>query len=615
MHRLKAFTLIEVMVVVVIIGILASVSILGYNSVQKNARDTARNSKATVIAEALEKYYDKNKEYPSVAGIAGQSVTAVKQKLSIPDTDVLVFPSGTPGASAIFSNTPSPTRLAYTGTPNTAVCQTNASGYCDTFQLQYVTESDNTTVTINSRQTVTDAPECSSNCLSAPTKPSVVGSAVGTTNIRFTASSAACAVGSVQYKIRYNTSSASLASMPDWNDASLVPDWSASTIRNIPYPGSATTYYSQSLARCVSGATISPDSAESNVHTFAQNVPCNAVPGQPGWTTLSYSPQGNGTQYKARLDWWGSSNPSNCTQLKYVITHVGGGNTNSGAEPCGGANGTSGACTVTNINQGTFGEFWITPVNEFGSGTARYINGYAAPTITSGDVYITKRADVRDSPESGTLGFPINIYNSATINGYRPHYIASDNNSVIACGSINIYLDGNGNGNGRCQNPDFGDNTAIGKTCTDGRNFWAIDSTTGPIARNTGGYNFASGQYNLAYGMNWDHPDINITSATKNNQSLKLYWNYSGPISYVQMRYQVYNPNSGTWGGHQSIDNINEDAGSGAGYSFGNFPPGYKVQVWLFAANCKHKVDNNSLSTTGPYYWWPNYSYTGEKNF
>lgn len=273
---MKAFTLIEVMVVVVIIGILASISILGYNSVQKNARDSSRSAKATVISEALEKYYEKNNEYPSVAALGSQSITAVKQKLSIQDSDVLVLPSGTPGVSAIYSSGPSPTRLAYTGTPNDATCQSNASGYCDTFQLQYVAEADNSTVTINSRQTVTAAPECTSNCLSAPTRPSVVGSAVGTSNVRFTASAATCAVGSVQYKIRYNTSSP--GAMPAWSDAS-VPDWSSSTTRDIGYPMNATTYYSQSLARCVDGATTSPASAESAVHTFdTTGVPIPAAP-------------------------------------------------------------------------------------------------------------------------------------------------------------------------------------------------------------------------------------------------------------------------------------------------------------------------------------------------
>lgn len=604
MHRVKAFTLIEVMVVVIIIGILASVSILGYTSIQQNARDNSRFAKATVIAEALEKYYNNNKEYPSVAALNGQTIASLKQKLSIQDGDVLVFPSGTPNTSAIGVGTPTQTKLVYTGTtqdPNAnAQCQSVSTGYCDSFELKYKKETDNTDVTIKSRQTVATAPECTTNCVSAPTRPSVVGSAVGTSAVRFTASGSTCVAGSVEYKIRYNTTSAN--SMPDWSTVS----WSSNPVKDIPYPATSTTYYSQSLARCnMGGGTYSPESAESEVHTFAPNVPCSAPPGQPGWTNLSYTPQGNGTQYKATMDWWGSSNPGNCLTLRYKITHVGGGNINDAANgniSCGGTTGiTANACTVTFINQGTFGEFWITPENEYGVGPARYMNGWARPTISTVDLNITYRDDVQ-SAQYG-LGFPITVNNSATTNGNRWYYVASDNNTHVACAPILVWTNANGNGSAMCQNPDFGKQPA-GQVCRNNRNFFIVDQY----------YGFTSPAYNNAWGVWPEAPGITLNNAFKQNGYLKLRWSHSGPITYVQMRYQLFNPNTGQWGGHQSIDNINENADDPNGYTIGPYASGWKVQAWLFAANCNHKVDNNSLTSSAPY-WWPNNVYTGEFTF
>lgn len=67
----NGFTIVEILVVIAIIGILATIGILSYSRVQANARDMQRSSKITIIAEALEKYYDKNGEYPGCADMIG----------------------------------------------------------------------------------------------------------------------------------------------------------------------------------------------------------------------------------------------------------------------------------------------------------------------------------------------------------------------------------------------------------------------------------------------------------------------------------------------------------------------------------------------------------------
>ncbi len=61
----KGFTLIEMLIVVAIIGILASVVVIGIGPAQQRARDSRRASDLKQIQTALELYYNKNGAYPT----------------------------------------------------------------------------------------------------------------------------------------------------------------------------------------------------------------------------------------------------------------------------------------------------------------------------------------------------------------------------------------------------------------------------------------------------------------------------------------------------------------------------------------------------------------------
>ncbi len=61
----RGFTLIEIAVVVAIIAILAAITLVAYNRVQIEARDTKRKNDISILQTALEKYYDTNGTYPS----------------------------------------------------------------------------------------------------------------------------------------------------------------------------------------------------------------------------------------------------------------------------------------------------------------------------------------------------------------------------------------------------------------------------------------------------------------------------------------------------------------------------------------------------------------------
>lgn len=64
MSNKKGFTLIEVLVVVFIVGLLASVVLVGLGSSRARARDTKRIAELRSVQLALESYYAKFNKYP-----------------------------------------------------------------------------------------------------------------------------------------------------------------------------------------------------------------------------------------------------------------------------------------------------------------------------------------------------------------------------------------------------------------------------------------------------------------------------------------------------------------------------------------------------------------------
>ena len=64
----KGFTLIELMVVIAVIGILASVALVSLTGVQKSARDAQRKSDIATYRTAIERYYADLQVYPGSGG-------------------------------------------------------------------------------------------------------------------------------------------------------------------------------------------------------------------------------------------------------------------------------------------------------------------------------------------------------------------------------------------------------------------------------------------------------------------------------------------------------------------------------------------------------------------
>jgi type II secretion system protein G len=77
LKRQEGFTLLELLIVIVIIGILALIIVPGLASGPARARDTTRKSDLRAVKNALETYFNDNNTYPggNYSGLSGVLVT------------------------------------------------------------------------------------------------------------------------------------------------------------------------------------------------------------------------------------------------------------------------------------------------------------------------------------------------------------------------------------------------------------------------------------------------------------------------------------------------------------------------------------------------------------
>jgi prepilin-type N-terminal cleavage/methylation domain-containing protein len=196
-RRRFGFTLVELIVVISVIGILAAVTVVGFNRYQADSRDARRAASAATITEALEKYYDKNGEYPGC--------TILEQEASVITTDVL------PGLQAETLIAPQTTggltnaiqcgeTLTINGTDffeyegdGSTTCLTGDS--CLSYSLKYKDEASGTIQSVDSRRQTS---------IATSTQPTVTVETIGASTVALTWTAVGNASG---YKIQAATNS------------------------------------------------------------------------------------------------------------------------------------------------------------------------------------------------------------------------------------------------------------------------------------------------------------------------------------------------------------------------------------------------------------------------
>lgn len=71
----SGFTIVELLIVIVVIGILAAITIVAYNGIQSRARDNGRITKIKSIAKAIEMYKVDNGRYPPILDGSGRETS------------------------------------------------------------------------------------------------------------------------------------------------------------------------------------------------------------------------------------------------------------------------------------------------------------------------------------------------------------------------------------------------------------------------------------------------------------------------------------------------------------------------------------------------------------
>jgi len=246
--RSRAFTLVELIVVISIIGILATIGSVSYYRVQRISSDSQRSAKITAIIESLEKYYSDNGEYPSCSDMTKSSSTVVSRTLKWLDPNSLATPGATTGTNSVTCLSPTSTSDSF--------------GYIDggsQYYIKYYSLASEAVVTFKSRH--------NPNVIDKPSIPAVTV-VLNNPNVIATIAPVICTRGIPQYGIRSRT---------DGGAFDAYTSWSGVTTATQP-ANLGVMYIYQAQARCFVPDFLSSLTTAGVESTFTNPIPSPAAP-------------------------------------------------------------------------------------------------------------------------------------------------------------------------------------------------------------------------------------------------------------------------------------------------------------------------------------------------
>ncbi|HZP55336.1 MAG TPA: type II secretion system protein [Candidatus Saccharimonadales bacterium] len=135
-RRSSGFTIVELLIVIVVIGILAALVIVTYNGIQQKARDTERKTDVKALQGQLEAYWANNAKYPTMAQLNDSAFRTANLKGL--DPAALQDPKGTSQAVCASSTS---SCYGYSVTPSG--CD-NSTTDCDNYVLTATLEAGGT---------------------------------------------------------------------------------------------------------------------------------------------------------------------------------------------------------------------------------------------------------------------------------------------------------------------------------------------------------------------------------------------------------------------------------------------------------------------------------------
>jgi prepilin-type N-terminal cleavage/methylation domain-containing protein len=140
----KGFTIVELLIVIVVIGILATLVIVTFTGIQQKARDSKRKTDIAAVQAALESFYSSNNYYPTASQLNNSTWRGTNMKGF--DAEALKDPKGT-ASTVIAGTTPTATQYAYDA--KDAGCTndtTDPTTLCTNFSINAKLEADGSTI-------------------------------------------------------------------------------------------------------------------------------------------------------------------------------------------------------------------------------------------------------------------------------------------------------------------------------------------------------------------------------------------------------------------------------------------------------------------------------------
>ncbi len=149
-QKSKGFTIVELLIVIVVIAILATLVIVTFTGIQKKARDSKRQTDVTAVASHLEAFYANNGYYPTLTDLQDTAAGGfVNSQLKGLDPSALKSPEGDTIAGTA-GNGSSGWAYGYTTTGCTATSASSTTNECTAFTLTANLEGSSTAFTKSS---------------------------------------------------------------------------------------------------------------------------------------------------------------------------------------------------------------------------------------------------------------------------------------------------------------------------------------------------------------------------------------------------------------------------------------------------------------------------------
>lgn len=133
-NKNKGFTIVELLIVIVVIGILATLVIVTFTGIQQKARNSQRQTDINAVDSHLEAYYAESGAYPALSMLQDSAWRAANMKGL--DAEALVDPKG----GNIQAGAADASHYGYDAKAGSAACTVTGTGAsatadCDTFTL------------------------------------------------------------------------------------------------------------------------------------------------------------------------------------------------------------------------------------------------------------------------------------------------------------------------------------------------------------------------------------------------------------------------------------------------------------------------------------------------